>query len=106
MDLADRLATIKDVHERFNYLVDPHTADGIKVACGAQREGVETPIVCLETALPVKFTETITEAIGAALEPPKRFAGILDTERHVKDLPNDAAVVKDYITTSIQKTEV
>ncbi|MDU6013373.1 MAG: threonine synthase, partial [Corynebacterium sp.] len=103
---ADRLATIKDVHERFNYLVDPHTADGIKVARGAQREGLETPIVCLETALPVKFAETITEATGSAPEPPERFAGILDTERHVKDLPNDAAVVKDYITTSIQKTEV
>ena len=49
---------------------------------------------------------TITEATGSAPEPPERFAGILDTERHVKDLPNDAAVVKDYITTSIQKTEV
>ena len=103
---ADRLATIKDVHERFDYLPDPHTADGIKVASGAQREGVKTPIVCLETALPVKFAETITEAIGSAPEPPERFAGVLDAERHVKDLPNDAAAVKDYITTSIQKTEV
>ena len=54
----------------------------------------------------MKFAETITEATGSAPEPPERFAGILDTERHVKDLPNDAAVVKDYITTSIQKTEV
>ncbi|MDV2432880.1 threonine synthase [Corynebacterium tuberculostearicum] len=103
---ADRLATIKDVHERFDYLVDPHTADGIEVARGAQREGVETPIVCLETALPVKFAETITEAIGSAPEPPARFASILEAERHVKDLPNDAAAVKDYITTSIQDTEV
>ena len=103
---ADRLATIKDVHERFDYLTDPHTADGIKVARGAQREGVETPIVCLETALPVKFAETITEAIGSAPESPARFSSILEAGRHVKDVPNDAAAVKDYITTSIQDTEV
>ena len=44
--------------------------------------------------------------VPPATEPPERFAGILDTERHVKDLPNDAAEVKDYITTSIQDTEV
>ncbi|WKS68746.1 threonine synthase [Corynebacterium accolens] len=102
----DRLATIKDVHERYGYLTDPHTADGIKVARAAQKEGVTTPIICLETALPVKFSETITEAIGSAPQPPERFADILDAERHVADLPNDAAAVKDFITSSIKNTEV
>lgn len=104
---ADRLATIKDVHERYGVLVDPHTADGIKVARAVKDEyGVDTPIVCLETALPVKFAETIAEAIGAEPEVPERFVGILETERHVTDLPNDAAAVKDYITQYIKSTEV
>lgn len=104
---ADRLATIKDVHERYNVLVDPHTADGIKVARAVKDEyGVDTPIVCLETALPVKFAETISEAIGSEPEVPERFAGILEAERHVTDLPNDAAAVKDYITQYIKSTEV
>lgn len=104
---ADRLATIKDVHEKYDVLVDPHTADGINVARAVKEEyGVESPIVCLETALPVKFSETIVEAIGEEPEVPERFQGILDAERHVKDLPNDAAAVKDYIMASISTTEV
>src|SRR5699024_9704864 len=59
---ADRLSTIKDVQERYNYLVDPHTADGVKAARDAQAEhNIETSIIVLETALPVKFAETIEE---------------------------------------------
>ncbi|APT92164.1 threonine synthase [Corynebacterium phocae] len=104
---ADRLATIRDIQERFGYLADPHTADGLKVAQAVREEyGVETPIICLETALPVKFAETIEEALGAAPEMPERFAGIMDQDRHVADLPNDAGAVKDFISTSINKTEV
>ncbi|WP_408930807.1 threonine synthase [Corynebacterium axilliensis] len=104
---ADRLATIQDVHEKYGALVDPHTADGIKAARAAKEEhGVDTPIVCLETALPVKFAETIVEAVGFEPEVPERFAGIMDAPRHVKDLPNDAAAVKDYMSASISTTEV
>ena len=104
---ADRLATIQDVHEKYGALVDPHTADGIKAARAAKEEhGVDTPIVCLETALPVKFAETIVEAVGFEPEVPERFAGIMDAPRHVKDLPNDAAAVKDYMSASMNSTEV
>ncbi len=35
---APTLAAIKDVNDTYNYLVDPHTADGIKVARDAQQE--------------------------------------------------------------------
>ena len=104
---ADRLATIQDVHEKYGTLVDPHTADGIKAARAAKEEhGVDTPIVCLETALPVKFAETIVEAVGFEPEVPERFAGIMDAPRHVKDLPNDATAVKDYMSASMNSTEV
>ncbi|MDN6445438.1 MAG: threonine synthase, partial [Corynebacterium casei] len=104
---SDRLATIKDVNEKFNYLVDPHTADGVKAARDAQTEyGVETAIIVLETALPVKFSETIEEAIGTAPQTPERFATILDADRFVTDLPNDVGAVKDFITSSIASVDV
>ncbi|MFR9872008.1 threonine synthase, partial [Corynebacterium striatum] len=61
---------------------------------------------CLETALPVKFSETIVEAIGTEPATPERFAGIMDADRHVTDLPNDAAAVQDFIRTSIANTDV
>ncbi len=93
---SDRVETIRDIWERLDVLVDPHTADGIKVAQDLT-EQVQTPIVCLETALPVKFSETINEAIGRDPEVPERFAEIMDADRHVIDMPNDAEAVKRFI---------
>lgn len=92
---ANRVATIRDYYERLGVLMDPHTADGVKVA--RDIEGVETPIVCLETALPVKFADTIKEAIGKEPPVPERFADIMKADRHVSDLPNDAEAVKKFI---------
>lgn len=102
-DHDKRLATIKDTWERFNVLIDPHTADGVWVARD-WRKDVDTPIVCLETALPVKFAETINEAIGRDPEVPERFADVLAAERHVTDLPDDVEAVKQFIAGSIDNT--
>lgn len=102
---ADRLATIKDLWERLGVMIDPHTADGVHVA-RAWADEVDTPIICLETALPVKFAETIEEATGRQPEVPERFRDILAADRHVTDLPNDADTVKKFITDSIRTTDV
>lgn len=102
---ADRLDNIRDVWERLGVMLDPHTADGVHVA-RQWRDEVDTPIVCLETALPVKFAETIEEATGTTPEVPERFADILNADRHVTDLPNDADTVKAFIADSIRTTEV
>ena len=102
---ADRVATIKRVSDEFGVLVDPHTADGVYVAEQLAGE-VDTPIVVLETALPVKFADTIAEAIGEAPEVPERFAKIMDAERHVTDLPNDVDAVKAFIADAIERTDV
>lgn len=93
---ADRVATIREVNEKLGVLLDPHTADGVKVARSLAPE-IDTPIICLETALPVKFAETIAEATGSEPEIPARFEGIMEAERHVLDLPNDAEAVKALI---------
>lgn len=94
---ADRVATIREVNEKLGVLLDPHTADGVKVARSLASE-IDTPIICLETALPVKFAETIAEATGSEPEIPARFEGIMEAERHVLDLPNDAEAVKALIS--------
>ena len=52
-------------------------------------EADERPDVILETALPVKFSETIVEAIGEEPEVPERFQGILDSERRWCSYPQN-----------------
>ncbi|HEX2857493.1 MAG TPA: threonine synthase [Propionibacteriaceae bacterium] len=92
---ADRVATIRRVREHYGVLVDPHTADGLQVAAPRVRPGV--PMVVVETALPVKFSATVEEALGEAPPVPPQFAGLLEAPRHVVDLVPDAGALKTLI---------
>ncbi|TWO72742.1 threonine synthase [Caenimonas sedimenti] len=92
---ADRLATIRDTHQRFGVTIDTHTADGLKVAREHLSPG--TPMIVLETALPIKFAATIVEALGHEPERPARFEGIEQLPKRVTVLPADAAQVKQFI---------
>ncbi len=97
---ADRLATIRAESERSGYVVDPHTADGVKVARELLASGeVGEPVIVLETALPVKFSATIVEALGHDVDRPERFAGLEDLPRTVLALPNDVDALKNLIAT-------
>jgi threonine synthase len=92
---ADRIATIRDTHQRFDVVVDPHTADGLKVARKHLQQGV--PMIVLETALPIKFAATIAEAIGRDPPRPAHVQGIESLPRRVQVLPADVEAVKAYI---------
>ena len=92
---ADRVATIRRVFERHGVVVDPHTADGIKVALERRERGV--PVICIETALPAKFAETIREALGREPDRPSAYAHLEERPQRFEVLPPDAAAVKEYI---------
>jgi threonine synthase len=92
---AERIATIRDTHQRFGVVIDPHTADGLKVAREHLQAGV--PMVVLETALPIKFAATIAQAIGREPARPAHAQGIESLPRRVKVLPADVNAVKSYI---------
>ena len=98
---ADRLAHIAEVYRRDGIIIDPHTADAIKVARDFVRPGV--PMIVTETALPVKFSATIVEAIGVEPERPASFEGIEDLPRHVIDLPNNAEALKALIADRVRR---
>ena len=129
---ADRVATIRDLWEVEGVLVDPHTADALKVArevlasdgvaaadaaagggadgavggaagpVAEASQGVATPVVVMETALPAKFSATIVEAIAQEPAIPERFAGLAEAGRHVVELPNDVEALKALVTEHVQ----
>ncbi len=92
---ADRLATIRAVHAASGVLIDPHTADGVKVARAHVEPGV--PMVCLETALPAKFADTIVEAVGFAPAPPPAYADLESRPQRCDVLAADVQALKRYI---------
>ncbi|MCP5276912.1 MAG: threonine synthase [Thiobacillus sp.] len=92
---ADRLATIRMCWAKYATVIDTHTADGLKVGLEHREPGI--PLVCLETALPAKFEETIVEALGRK---PERPAGLEDLEglpRRVEVMDADAEAIKAFI---------
>ena len=92
---ADRLATIRDTDTRYGEVIDTHTADGLKVGRAHRAQGI--PMIVLETALPIKFAATITEALGRAPPRPAGFEGMEALPRRVVVLPADTLAVKNYI---------
>lgn len=98
---ANRVETIKTLYASAGVTIDPHTADGVKVArdvMGETKDG--TPMLVLETALPIKFAATIREALGQDPDRPERFNGLEDLPRKVQVLPADVAQVQDVIRTA------
>lgn len=92
---ADRLATIRSTYDETGVLVDPHTADGVKVARQYVEEGV--PMVVLETALPAKFSDTIEEALGRPATPPAALADLELRPQRVEVMDCGADAVRRYI---------
>jgi len=92
---ADRLHTIRSVFERSGVLIDPHTADAVKVAAAYTEPDV--PMLVLETALPAKFATTIFEATGQQPSVPDALQGLPDLPQRVQILGKDAAQVGDYV---------
>ena len=92
---ADRLATIRDTDARFGVVIDTHTADGLKVAREHLNAG-ETMLV-LETALPIKFADTIQEALGRSPALPPALADLESRPKRFTVVKADVDVVKAFI---------
>jgi threonine synthase len=92
---ADRLATIRRVWKDYGVMIDPHTADGIKVGLEHREQGV--PLVCMETAQPAKFAETIREALGREPSRPAGFENLEKLPQRFEVMDADVGKVKHYI---------
>jgi len=95
----ETLQTIRDYHERYDYLIDPHTAVGVHAA--HKFVDAERPMICLATAHPAKFGEAVLRAIGREPELPPALADIDKMESRCEVLDADAAQIKAYITEHI-----
>jgi threonine synthase len=95
----NRLETIRDIDQRYGVMIDTHTADGVQVARKHLQAGI--PMLVLETALPIKFEETIEEALGRPAECPAAFKDIKSLPQRVENIDADVNQVKQFITTHL-----
>jgi threonine synthase len=80
-------------------MIDTHTADGVKVAREHLQAGI--PMIVLETALPIKFEETIEVALGRPAECPAAFKDIKSKPQRVENIDADVHQVKNFITAHV-----
>jgi threonine synthase len=92
---ANRMKTIRETAEKYQVVIDTHTADGLKVAL--ELRDVNVPMVVLETALPVKFEDSIVEALGKAPERPAALNNIENLTQKFTVMDADVAAIKNYI---------
>jgi threonine synthase len=83
------------VFSKYEAVIDPHTADGVRVGQQYREPGV--PLVCLETALPVKFGQTLRAALGRDPERPAEFVGLEKRPQRCERIEPDADFLKRYI---------
>jgi threonine synthase len=94
----ETLRTIRNAHERYGRVIDPHTAVGLATA-GRLSHNDDLPIVVLSTAHPAKFPETVAKATGTVPPlPPHLRQSYLGTER-ASVLPPEADRLRSFIET-------
>lgn len=94
---ADRITTIKEVFTADNVVIDPHTADGVRAAILTGNQDA----VVIETALAVKFKDTINEAINTDPPCPIRFCGLEKLPRKVTRITNRPGELKELIRSGL-----
>ena len=93
---AEIIATIGDFHRRHGYLLDPHTAVGVKAAL--ELRDPQRPVVCLATAHPAKFGAAVAQAIGSEPPLPPALADLMAKESRCVVLDAKTAIIRDFIS--------
>ena len=89
---------IKNFYNKFNVILDPHTAVGYGVLNKISSEGIN---IVLATAHPCKFPEAINKAIGLKPNLPNELEYIMNAKENYDIIPNNLDKIKNYILEKI-----
>lgn len=99
---AERIDTIREIYHKFNVLIDTHTADGLKSGLALREPDI--PLICLETALPVKFADSIREAVGFEPERPTGYDSLESLPQRFERMAADTEQVKRFMASRIDSS--
>jgi threonine synthase len=89
------LETIASFNSETGYILDPHTAVGVRGAleCVADRASV----ICLATAHPAKFGEAVEKGIGFPPPLPPQLAALIGLESRCEVMEADREQIKRFV---------
>jgi len=95
VDDAAIIDEIRDFYQATGYVLDPHTAVGVRAGRSLSGDGV--PMVCLATAHPAKFPDAVHRAIGRHPERPASLDGLEERPRRCETIDADVMAVKEFV---------
>ncbi|NJD91089.1 MAG: threonine synthase [Geobacter sp.] len=95
VDQKMTLETIAAFKQETGYLLDPHTAVGVRAAQDSSLP--ESTYICLATAHPAKFGDAVKAATGNDPEMPSQLAGLDQLPSKVKIMESDYDALRSYV---------
>ena len=94
---------ILEMVSRFNqehgYLLDPHSAVGVRAA---EKNDIQTPVICLACAHPAKFGDAIRKALGSEPELPDELSQLTNLETRSKTVAADPETIKQVVLETLE----
>jgi threonine synthase len=87
-------ATIATTLKASGYLLDPHTATGVRVASAVR---TQSPMIVLSTAHPAKFPDAVAAASGVTPALPDWLSDLMERRERFTALPSDLEMVEEYL---------
>jgi len=92
------LEAIKAVHQRYNYIVCPHTAIAWKALTDWQQQNNGEPAgIFLSTAHPCKFPDVFPAEIAQSITVPEQVQELQGKTKQATELPNNFHEFKDWM---------
>jgi len=92
---------IKDVYNRNNYLMDPHSAIGyLGIKSYLSNHSANSSGIFLSTAHPIKFKEQVEKSIGKEIPMPSRLKGIMGKSKRSIEI-NSYNDLKDQLLSKV-----
>jgi len=93
----ETIATIKEVYDKHNYLLDPHGAVGYLALKRYLADHPGENGIFLETAHPVKFPRAVEKITGKAIEAPDSVQAIMRSEKKSTLIEAEYEALKDFL---------
>ncbi len=90
----ETIETIGSFYRDQDYLLDPHTAIGVRAGQELQED---RPMICLATAHPAKFGDAVQKAVNQDVELPPALAGLANMEKRCEHLDADVDKIRQYV---------
>ena len=90
------LEEIENTYKKYNYILDPHTATGVRAAMKLTKPNQS--VITMGTAHPAKFMEAIKQVINEEAVPvPNKLSILKEREEDFVILPDNIERVREYI---------